>query len=153
MKLLLLIADTVNAATDSTAVTSDSASKSHNPLLWIIICVAVAGAIYYGYRKKKSGKAGLSPDVVEEIVKNLRVEKVDKLSLADVVNYFKGLSLKKDIDVPFVCITAAKGTKAYLLATYNESSGQVEHCTLLSPKAIDEKLKETMGSEQLVVLQ
>lgn len=153
MNMLLLIANAVGVVSDSVVVASGSESTPHNPLLWIVICAAVIVAFYYVYRKKKSGKTGLSPDIVEELVKNLRVEKVDRLSLSDVVNYFKGLSLKKDIDVPFICITTAKGAKAYLLATYNESSGQVEHCTLLSPNTIDDKLKETMGSEQLVVLQ
>lgn len=140
---LLLLADTISNA-------SGSVPESHNPFLWIIIGVVAAGVIYYAFGKKKSRKADLSPEAVDEIVKGLRAETVDRLTLADVVNYFKGLSLKKDIDVPFICITTAK---AYLLATYNESSGQVEHCTLLSPNTIDDKLKETMGSEQLVVLQ
>lgn len=146
MRWLLL---NVDAIADTTKVGAAVASKSQNLTWLVLVVVALAIVVYFVMKKKRSAKAELSSDLVEEIVKGLSAERIERLSLSDVVNYFKSLSLKNGVDTPFVCITDAK---AYLLATYNESSGQVEHCKLLYPNMIDDKLKETMGNEKLVVL-
>ena len=127
--------------------------------LLIIGGIALVGVAYYSYQRRKSqqaasvkGPAVSKEELINQIVKDLPVEKVDNLALSDVVNYFKSLSIKKDVDTPFVATTIKDGLKSYLLATFKEETNEVANGKLISPVSVDDKLLQLLGNETFVVL-
>ncbi len=78
-----------------------------------------------------------------------------------VVDYFKGLKLRKGKDIPFI---AEKSKIAELIhnaptkdvgifeATYNEDTNEIENYRALQADEMDSKLKTVLGDEKLVVL-
>lgn len=120
--------------------------------LIIIGGIVLVGVAYYSYKRKKSKRAISKEEVINELASTLNPENVDKLSLSDVINYFKTLQLRKGIDTPFIAIAIKNGVKSYVLATYNEESNEIENGRLVSPKTIDDELIRVMGNETFVIL-
>ena len=120
--------------------------------LIIIGGIVLVGVAYYSYKRKKSKRAISKEEVINELASTLNPENVDKLSLSDVIHYFKTLQLRKGIDTPFIAIAIKNGVKSYVLATYKEESNEIENGRLVSPKTIDDELIRVMGNETFVIL-
>lgn len=84
------------------------------------------------------------------------------LSLTEyVVDYFKGLKLRKGRDIPFIAdenkiadlIHKAPEKKVGIFeATYNEDTNEIENYRALEADEMDPQLKSVLGNEKLVVL-
>lgn len=78
-----------------------------------------------------------------------------------VVNYFKGLRLRKGRDIPFIADEnkigdlihkAPEKNVGIFEATYNEQTDEVENYRALEADGMDPQLKGVLGNEKLVVL-
>jgi len=84
------------------------------------------------------------------------------LSFIDyVVDYFKGLRLRKGHDVPFIAdsnkiadLIHSAPTKnvGIFEATYNEDTNEIENYRALEADELDPQFKSVLGNEKLVVL-
>ncbi|MCF0186230.1 MAG: hypothetical protein HUJ98_07065 [Bacteroidaceae bacterium] len=84
------------------------------------------------------------------------------LSLMDhVVDYFKGLKLRKGKDIPFIADEkkiadlihkAPERNVGIFEATYNEDTNEIENYRALEADEMDDDLKKVLGKEKLVVL-
>lgn len=122
------------------------------------IGVAVAIAILLKFKKKsKNGQEEIeySTSVVDDV-----------LRMSDVVAYFKSLSLNQDLHTPFLALELdvlqhiiskedfhKEGYKTIVLGVYEETIDCLKYTRVVYCKDFDEKLKEAMGEEKLVVLQ
>ena len=123
-----------------------------------IVVVAIAVALILKFRKKsKNGQEEIeySTSVVDDV-----------LRMSDVVAYFKSLSLNQDLHTPFLALELdvlqhiiskedfhKEGYKTIVLGVYEETIDCLKYTRLVYCKDFDEKLKEAMGEEKLVVLQ
>lgn len=126
-------------------------------ILLIIGGLALVIVAYYSYRRRKSQPIGIpnvstKEELVEKQAATLIAEKVDKLAMADVVNYFKSLTLKKGTHIPFIGTIQKNGNKSYLLAIINEETNKIEMGKLIAPDSIDDELLKVVGNETFVVL-
>ena len=125
----------------------------------IIGCVALVGcAGYLYYRKNKKNLIPIETKTVDGI-----------LNFSDVLGYFKSKNLIQGKDIPFIAqndISGAfskkthnpfpepkEGYKTIVLGVYNEKADTISHCQVLYVKELDDKTKEVLGKEDLVVLQ
>lgn len=92
------------------------------------------------------------------------------LSFGDVVGWFKTIKgMDQNVDTPFVVDAQKKGClkeklhvvlnmdvttgkKGLLIGVYNQSTDQITHSCLIEADDFDEKIKETIGDELVVVL-
>lgn len=84
------------------------------------------------------------------------------LSLAEyVIDYFKGLKLRKGRDIPFIAdekkiadlIHKAPNKNIGIFeATYNEDTNEIENYRALEADEMDSELESVLGNEKLVVL-
>lgn len=84
------------------------------------------------------------------------------LTLAEyVVDYFKGLKLRPDRDIPFIAdevqladlIHRAPVKKVGIFeGVYNEDTNEIEHYRAIEADMMDSSLKKVLGNEPLVVL-
>lgn len=84
------------------------------------------------------------------------------LSLIDhVVNYFKGLKLRKGKDIPFIADEkkiadlihhAPEKHVGIFEATYNEDTNEIQNYRGIEADELDSDLKSILGNEKLVVL-
>lgn len=84
------------------------------------------------------------------------------LSLAEyVVDYFRGLRLRKGKDIPFIADEhkiadlihqAPQKSVGIFEATYNEDTNEIENYRALEADEMDPRLKSVLGNEKLVVL-
>jgi len=123
-----------------------------------IVVVAIAVALILKFRKKpKNGQEEIeySTSVVDDV-----------LRMSDVVAYFKSLSLNQDLHTPFLALELdvlqyiiskedfhKEGYKTIVLGVYEETLDRLKYTRVVYCKDFDEKLKEIMGEEKLVVLQ
>lgn len=79
-----------------------------------------------------------------------------------VVDYFRGLKLRKGRDVPFIADSnkianlihqAPQKEVGIFEATYNEDTDEIENYRALEADKMDSNLKNVLGNEKLVVLQ
>ena len=141
-----------------------------------LAAAAGAGAVYYGFKK---GIFKKKPKTVKQLG-NLEIKKIEgTLSFADVVSWFKKLSLDPHKDTPFVALAdkfeeifssyfknentivypqlpddtlKESNNKRLLLGVYDEKSDEITKALLVIADAFDEKTLEIMGNEPLVVL-
>jgi len=80
-----------------------------------------------------------------------------------VVQYFKGLVLRKNRDVPFIANENSQRLREMLHqapvknvgifeATYNEDTDEIENYRSLEADSLDPEIKSVLGNEPLVVL-
>lgn len=78
-----------------------------------------------------------------------------------VLDYFKGLRLRKGRDIPFIAdenkiadLIHSAPTKnvGIFEATYNEDIDELENYRALEADELDQKFKDVLGNEKLVVL-
>lgn len=84
------------------------------------------------------------------------------LSLTEyVVDYFKGLKLRRGKDIPFIADEnkiadlihkAPEKNVGIFEATYNEDTNEIENYRALEADEMDSQLKSVLGNEKLVVL-
>lgn len=81
--------------------------------------------------------------------------------ISHVVDYFKGLKLRKGKDVPFIADEnkiadlihkAPQRNVGIFEATYNEDTNEIENYRALEADEMDSQLKSVLGNEKLVVL-
>lgn len=83
--------------------------------------------------------------------------------LSYVVDYFKGLKLRKGRDIPFIAdetklniaerIHNAPVKNVHIFeATYNEDTEEIENYRSIAADEMDSQLKDVLGNEPLVVL-
>lgn len=122
-----------------------------------IVAVAIAVALILKFRKKsKNGQEEIeySTSVVDDV-----------LRMSDVVAYFKSLSLNQDLHTPFLALELdvlqyiiskedfhKEGYKTIVLGVYEETLDRLKYTRVVYCKDFDEKLKEIMGEEKLVLL-
>lgn len=137
-----------------------------NTYLIIGIVVVVLGVIIgILLSKKKTKELTLS-----EKVKNANIMGVDvsvktidgTINFADVVGWFKSLKLDKEKDIPFVGNANAfkdmlqnfeqKKSVALFIGVFDEKSDKIIHSQIIEADDFDQKTREVLGSEDLVVL-
>lgn len=118
----------------------------------IIGGIALVGVAYYSYKRRQAKKNVSKEELINSLVSNMDAERIDSLELSDVVNYFKGLQLKKGVDVPFIATTTKDGVKSYLLASYNEETDKISNGKLITPDTIKDDLMKVIGNDSFVVL-
>ena len=137
-----------------------------NTYLIIGIVVVVLGVIIgILLSKKKTKELTLS-----EKVKNANIMGVDvsvktidgTINFADVVGWFKSLKLDKEKDIPFVGNANAfkdmlqnfeqKKSEALFIGVFDEKSDKIIHSQIIEADDFDQKTREVLGSEDLVVL-
>lgn len=85
-----------------------------------------------------------------------------------VVGYFKGLALKQGRDVPFLADRALfeeqlrhapvadmglfSKSEGVVQGTYNEQTDEIENVAVVSADGLDDKTKDTLGNDGIVVL-
>ena len=121
----------------------------------IIGGIAFLACAYY-YNKRKHAKA-MTPEqaldrVFDDIIKTSAPEEIERLSMDDVVLYFKGLKLRKSVDLPLIAQSILNNRKIYLLATYNEETESIENHKLIMPESATEDLLSAIGEEKLIIL-
>ena len=158
-------------------------------IILVIAALGAAIAFFLLGRKKQEGKKTYKPGNSVFSQKNI-IDKADKIVFTDVVAYFKGLSLIKGQDTPFVAKANAEELKPTIeaitkieeegtpskengepsleenpvytskdfndttlfLGTLNEKNGEVENVKIIIAESFDEKTKDVLGNESLVVL-
>ena len=134
------------------------------------LCAVIVFFLLKQKQKKKEGKKTYKPSSKifqqEDIV-----VKADIVVFTDVVAYFKNLSLTKGRDIPFIAkanskelqevvsviVSVIKKTEDFndttlLLGTLNEETNEFENVKIIIAKSFDDKTKEVLGNEPLVVL-
>ena len=136
-----------------------------NDLLIALVLIAIC-TYAYKRREAKLGvqkRSGLDSQSIESLVKNVEPENIDGvLSLTThVVDYFKGLMLRKGKDVPFIADThkiadlihqAPQKNVGIFEGTYNEDTNEIENYRALEADEMDPQLKSVLENEKLVVL-
>lgn len=126
----------------------------------IVAFLVFLGFCYYWYMTKKQKKT-IDINLLRNLKVELKPEMVEALSLGDVISYFKGLQLKKEKDIPFICNAQknenlinfqSNATYCYLIATYNEETNEIENYKLLETNKVDSQLLNVIANEKLVVL-
>lgn len=130
--------------------------------LWLVGGVALGAFAYYCYQRGKSLEKEHTPEEYLNASISGTCEKVESLSLNDIISYFKGLNLRKGKDIPFIAdinkcrdmlgnisFTSQYG---FVIASYNEDMGKLENCKFLETDVVAPDLLNVMGNEKLVVL-
>lgn len=106
------------------------------------------------------GIAGIFEMVVDFI--SLIIDGILEFS-RHVVQYFRGLKLRKGRDMPFIANEQSEKFRQMIhqapvkdagifQGTYNEDTNEIENCRSLEADELDEKTKQILGNEPLVVL-
>ncbi len=131
-----------------------------NTFGWIAIGVAIGGSAYLILKNKESKSMNVKID--ESLKKNIisTAEEVDMLKMDDVVSYFKGKSLVKDRDIPFIAtvegfktiVSLPNKDNGFILGIYNDSTDVISDIKLIYAKSVDENFKTAVGNKKLIVL-
>lgn len=112
----------------------------------------------------KKGRKSVVPQI-DGSLDGIKPEEVDKLNMSDVAAYFRGIQLKKGVDVPFIANAEAPlvrdilknvsypatGT-TFVLGSLNENTNNIENCRLIVAKEVGKDVVEAMGQDPLIVL-
>ena len=153
------------------------------------LCAVIVFFLLKQKQKKQEGKKTYKPNSKIFQQEDVFVE-AETVVFTDVVAYFKGLSLIKGQDTPFVAKANAEELKPTIeaitkieeegtpskengepsleenpvytskdfndttlfLGTLNEKNGEVENVKIIIAESFDEKTKDVLGNESLVVL-
>lgn len=137
-----------------------------NTYLIIGIVVVVLGVIIGILLSKKKTKELTLPEKVKKaniMGVDVSVKTIDgTINFADVVGWFKSLKLDKEKDIPFVGNANAfkdmlqnfeqKKSVALFIGVFDEKSDKIIHSQIIEADDFDQKTREVLGSEDLVVL-
>ena len=126
-----------------------------------VLGATICGVAYYMYKK---GRKSVVPQI-DGSLDGIKPEEVDKLNMSDVAAYFRGIQLKKGVDVPFIANAEAPlvrdilknvsypatGT-TFVLGSLNENTNNIENCRLIVAKEVGKDVVEAMGQDSLIVL-
>lgn len=122
----------------------------------------LACAYYYNKRKHAMDNSSqqaenITPEqavdkAFDELIKISTPEEIDQLSMDDVSAYFRGLKMRRGVDIPIVAQTIRDNHKIYMLVTFNEKTNELENYKLIMPKSVTESLLTAIGQEKLIVL-
>ncbi len=130
------------------------------------LCAVIAFFLLKQKQKKQEGKKTYKPSSKIFQQEDVVVE-AETVVFTDVVVYFKNLSLTKGRDIPFIAkanskelqevVSVIKKTEDFndttlLLGTLNEETNEVENVKIIIAESFDEKTKDVLGNESLVVL-
>lgn len=116
--------------------------------------VLVSGALYIAFKHRNRVK------IEEETIDN-------ELRFDDIYSYFKIQSLQKEKHIPFIASGECerinsmlhlshsiekKGYISVFIGVYNEQNDTLVNAKLIYAKSIDEKTKNILGTNELVVL-
>lgn len=122
-----------------------------------ITLAAGTGLALYLLKKKYTDKNNAP-------VIKLQVETVSELSMDDIVEYFRSLSLDPAVDKPFICQDGElikkfienpmsdSFTNLFALGVYNQTDDRMSPMKIISAEIIDKRIAEIMGNDKLVVL-
>lgn len=134
---------------------------SNTLLISGIAVIFVAGALIYVASKRKGKSKVLD-------ISNIKEETTDELlTLADIVGIFKQQNLQQQNDTPFIAKGESifgmllkpeekmhkEGYESLVVGTYREKEETISPLIVIHYKSMDEKLKNVIGNEKLVVLQ
>lgn len=131
--------------------------------VWIVLGVAVIAAAAYFVAKKKPMQAKMKN---AKFLGKVNVEKTeDEFKFADVVNYFKQLSLAQGKQIPFIAKESAFrahlqginandyiGYKGVFFGVYDIEKDGILHGRVVYAKSLDAKTQEVLANDDLVVL-
>jgi len=135
-------------------------------LVIVALCAVIAFFLLKQKQKKQEGKKTYKTSSKIFQQEDVVVE-AETVVFTDVVVYFKNLSLTKGRDIPFIAkanskelqevVSVIKKTEDFndttlLLGTLNEETNEVENVKIIIAKSFDDKTKEVLGNESLVVL-
>lgn len=137
-----------------------------NTYLIIGIVVVVLGVIIGILLSKKKTKELTLPEKVRKaniMGVDVSVKTIDgTINFADVVGWFKSLKLDKEKDIPFVGNANAfkdmlqnfeqKKSVALFIGVFDEKFDKIIHSQIIEADDFDQKTREVLGSEDLVVL-
>ncbi len=137
-----------------------------NTYLIIGIVVVVLGVIIGILLSKKKTKELTLPEKVKKaniMGVDVSVKTIDgTINFADVVGWFKSLKLDKEKDIPFVGNANVfkdmlqnfeqKKSVALFIGVFDEKSDKIIHSQIIEADDFDQKTREVLGSEDLVVL-
>lgn len=137
-----------------------------NTYLIIGIVVVALGVIIGILLSKKKTKELTLPEKVKKaniMGVDVSVKTIDgTINFADVVGWFKSLKLDKEKDIPFVGNANAfkdmlqnfeqKKSVALFIGVFDEKSDKIIHSQIIEADDFDQKTREVLGSEDLVVL-
>lgn len=136
-----------------------------NTYLIIGIVVVVLGVIIGILLSKKTKELTLPEKVKKANIMgvDVSVKTIDgTINFADVVGWFKSLKLDKEKDIPFVGNANAfkdmlqnfeqKKSVALFIGVFDEKSDKIIHSQIIEADDFDQKTREVLGSEDLVVL-
>ena len=126
-----------------------------------VLGATICWVAYYMYKK---GRKSVVPQI-DGSLDSIKPEEVDKLNMSDVVAYFRGLQLKKGVDVPFIANAEAPQVRdilknvsypatgtTFILGSLNENTNNIENCRLIVAKEVGKDVVEAMGQDPLIVL-
>lgn len=137
-----------------------------NTYLIIGIVVVALGVIIGILLSKKKTKELTLPEKVKKaniMGVDVSVKTIDgTINFADVVGWFKSLKLDKEKDIPFVGNANAfkdmlqnfeqKKSVALFIGVFDEKSDKIIHSQIIEADDFDQKTREVLGSEDLVIL-
>lgn len=116
-----------------------------------IVGFATAAGLTYAFTRLVSRKVVILPESA--------VKHIDLLTLADIVNYFKGLDLDKSMDTPFVSKdfekfnvktpqTPLADEKVLLVGVYHEQSNTLSNYVVVYSHSYDDALKSLLAKAE-----
>jgi hypothetical protein len=130
-----------------------------------IVVVALGVIIGILLSKKKTKELTLLEKVKKANIMgvDVSVKTIDgTINFADVVGWFKSLKLDKEKDIPFVGNANVfkdmlqnfeqKKSVALFIGVFDEKSDKIIHSQIIEADDFDQKTREVLGSEDLVVL-
>lgn len=120
------------------------------------IAAAIGYCIWRMYLNKRNFLASVQEDAVE-----------GTLRMDDIINYFKSQQIIKGQDIPFLADgdceefrrmlhapypKKKEGYQTFFIGVYNEKKDEIKFARLIHAREVEQKVKEVLGSEHLVVL-
>lgn len=120
-----------------------------------VVVVGAVGAYSYARRQQFQKQIAAATEQIE-----------GELQFEDVVSYFRSLNLDAKLEAPFVAkvnsdlfkeftkgiLTPKKGYNVLMLGTYNGESEEIHNPKFIYSKGWSEKLTNSLGSQDMVML-
>lgn len=156
-----LILDIVQDTTVLASNFYESTAPESGETNWIIVVAAIlvfAAILFYFFKKNKRSSFPKSLPIIKQVDRR-KVNGI--LVFEDIVGWFKTIdNLDKEVDTPFIAdankfkdVLGPSSSKIpIVIGVYNEKEDEITHHLLLEADEIDDKTREVLGSEPLVVL-
>ena len=159
MNFSFIILDIVQDTTVSASNFSESKVPEFGGTMWITVFAAILFFVgFYFFKKNKRSSFPKSLPLIKQVDRR-KVNGI--LVFEDIVGWFKTIdNLDKEVDTPFIAdankfkdVLGPSSSKIpIVIGVYNEKEDEITHHLLLEADEIDDKTREVLGSEPLVVL-